>query len=571
MALTKEEKAAAKAEKLAEATQLKQLKQAQNAEITALKTTLGGQGLSSRDITNLINAEKKANTTEYSDAKLTLKDAGLQYIAGDANSAIYSGAGAYANNQDYLNGVTSLLGRANSLYSNLGIQQVKQIAGDGSYTGVGLDQLTRAVINQNDDGTFNRGSGDTKLKGSVFGLLNDASQNYGQTLTADQLGKVKLAGQDASGNDIYQSKLSGGSEENKSYSLLRKNEDGTYTNIGYTGLSLPPKDDGGFFGSTLGKIALAAGAYFTGGAILPTLTSSLGTIAGSAATGSLLGAGGAALTGGDLLKGAVIGGVTGGAIGAASPYISEGISTLKEYLPGSSGVSVAPSTTTPTMASQVGNLNLPTVGDLTAGTGLVGQGLNPNIITSAGQLNDLQALGLVSPQAAAAGKNFLLSGAAITPQAAINLGINPSVLQPTTMSGLSPKDVNTALDFGLSSSTTAPMGSGDFQSSVLETARQVNEAQTALGDLYSGNTADKLLAQSQPYSTSSLGNLGLSGILRGLSLANSLFNRPNQPRTQGMMMPDGSIMPYGEVDYSGILNLLGSQSGTLKKQQSLLG
>lgn len=571
MALTKEEKAAAKAEKLAEATQLKQLKQAQNAEITALKTTLGGQGLSSRDITNLINAEKKANSAEYSDAKLTLKDAGLQYIAGDANSAIYSGAGAYANNQDYLNGVTSLLGRANSLYSNLGIQQVKQIAGDGSYTGVGLDQLTRAVINQNDDGTFNRGAGDTKLKGSVFSLLNDASQNYGQTLTVDQLGKVKLAGQDASGNDIYQSKLSGGSEENKSYSLLRKNEDGTYTNIGYTGLSLPPKDDGGFFGSTLGKIALAAGAYFTGGAILPTLTGTLGTIAGGAATGGLLGAGTSALTGGDLLKGGTIGAITGGVLGAASPYISQGLSALSEYLPDSIGVSVAPSTTTPTMASQVGNLNLPTVGDLTAGTGLVGQGLNPNIITSAGQLNDLQALGLVSPQAAAAGKNFLLSGAAITPQAAINLGINPSVLQPTTMSGLSPKDVNTALDFGLSSSTTAPMGSGDFQSSVLETARQVNEAQTALGDLYSGNTADKLLAQSQPYSTTPFGDLGLSGILRGLSLAKSLFNRPNQPRTQGMMMPDGSIMPYGEVDYSGILNLLGSQSRNLKKQQSLLG
>lgn len=554
-----------------ELTQLTTLKQAGKAEITALTNTLKEQGLSKSEINAIIRNENKANTTEYNNAKTNLRADGIQYIAGDPNAAIYSTASTYGDNEAYVNGVNSLLSQANNLYTNFGIQKVNRISSDGSYTGVGLDQLTRAVLNQNDDGTFNRGSGDTKLKGSVFSLLNDASQNYGQTLTVDQLGKVKVAGKDANGNDIYQSKLTGGSEENKSYSLLRKNEDGTYTNIGYTGLSLPPKDDDGFFSSTLGKIALAAGAYFTGGAILPTLTSSLGTIAGSAATGSLLGAGGAALTGGDLLKGAVIGGVTGGAVGAASPYISEGISTLKEYLPGSSGVTVAPSTTTPTMASQVGNLNLPTVGDLTAGTGLVGQGLNPNIITSAGQLNDLQALGLVSPQAAAAGKNFLLSGAAITPQAAINLGINPSVLQPTTMSGLSPKDVNTALDFGLSSSTTAPMGSGDFQSSVLETARQVNEAQTALGDLYSGNTADKLLAQSQPYSISPFGDLGLSGILRGLSLAKSLFNRPNQPRTQGMMMPDGSIMPYGEVDYSGILNLLGSQSRNLKKQQSLLG
>lgn len=551
-----------------EQTQLTTLKQAGKAEITALTNTLKEQGLSKSEINAIVRNESRANTTEYNNAKTNLRADGIQYIAGDPNATIYSAASTYGDNEAYVNSVNSLLSKANNLYTDLGIQKVNQIRGDGTYTGVGLDQLTKAVINQNDDGTFNRGTGDTKLRGSIFSLLNDASQNYGKTLTADQLGKVKLVGKDANGNEIFQHKIAG--EDNASYSLFTKNEDGSYRNVGYTAVRVP-EQDGNFFSSTLGKIALVAGSYLTGGALLPALTSSLGTIGGAAATGSLLGAGGAALTGGDLLKGAVIGGVTGGAVGAASPYISEGISTLKEYLPGSSGVTVAPSTTTPTMASQVGNLNLPTVGDLTAGTGLVGQGLNPNIITSAGQLNDLQALGLVSPQAAAAGKNFLLSGAAITPQAAINLGINPSVLQPTTMSGLSPKDVNTALDFGLSSSTTAPMGSGDFQSSVLETARQVNEAQTALGDLYSGNTADKLLAQSQPYSTSSLGNLGLSGILRGLSLANSLFNRPNQPRTQGMMMPDGSIMPYGEVDYSGILNLLGSQSRNLKKQQSLLG
>ena len=570
MALTKEEKAAAKAEKLAEATQLKQLKQAQTAELTALKSTLGSQGLSSKEISALISAEKKANSTEYSDAKSLLGQSGMQYVAGDANATIYSGAGAYANNADYLNGVTTLLGRANNLYSNLGIQQVKQIAGDGSYTGVGLDQLTKAVLNQNEDGSFSRGAGDTKLKGSVFGLLNDATQNYGQTLTADQLGKVKLAGTDANGNEIYQSKIAGG-DENKSYSLLIKNADGTYRNVGYTGLTLPPKDDGGFFGSTIGKIALAAGAWLTGGAILPTLTGTLGAIGGGAATGSLLGAGTSALTGGNLLKGAVIGGVTGGALSAAAPYISQGLNAITEgisdYLP----TSVAPSTTTPTMASQYGNLNLPTVGDLTAGTGIIGEGLNPNIIRSVGKLNDLQALGVVSPQAAATAGNFLYSGVGMTPQAALDLGINPTVLQPTTMSGLSQADVNTALDFGLSSSTTAPMGSGEFQQSVLDTARQVNEAQTALGDLYSGNTADKLLAQSQPYTgASSFGNLGLSGILRGLSIANSLFNRPNQPRAP-QMLPDGTMMPYGEVDYSGLFNLLGSQSSALKKQQSLLG
>lgn len=552
-----------------ELTQLTTLKQAGKAEITALTNTLKEQGLSKSEINAIVRDENKANTTEYNTAKTNLRADGVQYIAGDPNATIYSAAGTYGDNEAYVNGVNSLLSSANNLYTNLGIQRVNRISSDGSYTGVGLDQLTNAVINQNNDGTFNRGSGDTKLKGSVFSLLNDASQNYGQTLTADQLGKVKVAGKDANGNDIYQSKLSGGSEENKAYSLLTKNEDGTYTNIGYTGLSLPSQDDGGFFGSTLGKIALAAGAYFSGGALMPALTGTLGTIGAGAATGSLLGAGASALTGGNLLKGALIGGVTGGAVSAAAPYVSSAYNNLVNGV--ADGVSVAPSTTTPTMASQVGNLNLPNVGDLTAGTGSVGVGINPNIITSAGQLNDLQALGLVSPQAAATAGNMLYSGAAVTPQAALNLGINPTVLQPTTMSGLSAKDVNTALDFGLSSSTTAPMGSGDFQQSVLETARQVNDAQTALGDLYSGNTADKLLAQSQPYSTSSLGNLGLSGILRGLSIANSLFNRPNQPRMQGMQMPDGSIMPYGEVDYSGLFNLLGSQSGTLKKQQSLLG
>ena len=562
MALTKEQKAQIKADKLAEATQLKQLKQAQDAEITALKSTLGSQGLSSKEINSLISAEKKLNSTEYSTAKTTLKADGVQYIAGDANAQILSGAGAYANNEAYLNGVNSLLGQANDLYKTYGIQQVRQIAGDGTYTGVSLDQLTKAVLNKNEDGTFDRGTGSTKLYGATYNLLNDASQNYGKTLSADSLGKVKLVGQDANGNDIYRSTLTSG--DASAYSLLTKNEDGSYTNVGYTGVKVPPADDGGFFGSTLGKIALGVGAFFTGGALMPALTGTLGTIGAGAATGGLLGAGTAALTGGDLLKGALLGGVTGGAISAAAPYVSDALSGLQAP----ESITVAPSTTTSTL----GNLNLPSY-DLTAGTGLVGQGLNPNIITSAGQLNDLQALGLVSPQAAAAGKNFLLSGAVITPQAAINLGINPAVLQPTTASGLSPQDVATAERFGLSSSTVAPMGDGSFQTSVLETANQVNAAQDALGDLYSGNTADKLLAQSQPYSPSILDSGVLKNALnlyRGFSLANSLFNRPQQQLPQQMQQA-GMVTPYGEVDYSGLFNLLGSQSGALKKQQSLLG
>ena len=565
MALTKEEKA-----------QITKLTQAGNAEITALKATLQQEGLSKKDINSIINTERDANKSEVKTAKGTLKQDGIQYIAGDANAVIRSAASSYADNPNYLAAVTGLLDNASSLYNKFNIQQVNPTSG-GAYTGVNLDQLTRAVINQNDDGTFSQGSGDTRVKNSIFSLLNDASQNYGKTFTEDDLGRIKSAGKDAAGNEIFRTNLGSGSYENNTYSLLRKNEDGTYTNVGYTGVTLPPKDDGGFFNSTLGKIALAAGAYFTGGAILPTLTGALGTIGGGAAAGGLLGAGGAALTGGDVLKGAAFGGLTGGAISAAAPYISQGLSnisqSLSDYMPtsltgGTEGVTVAPSTATPSL----GNLNLPNVGDLTAGTGIVGEGLNPNIIRSVGQLNDLQALGVVSPQAAATAGNLLYSGAAVTPQTAANLGINPTVLQPTTMSGLSQADVNTALDFGLSSSTTAPLGSGQFQQSVLETARQVNDAQTALGDLYSGNTADKLLAQTQPYTPSlNLGGLGLSGILRGLGLANSLFNRPNQQRAPMMQMPDGSIMPYGEVDYSGLFNLLGSQSAALKKQQSLLG
>lgn len=554
--LTKEEK-----------NQITRLTQAGNAEITALKSTLQDQGLSNKEINSIVGLEKSANKLEVKDAKKTLGADGIQYFAGDANAQIRSSASAYADNPNYLAAVTGLLDNASNLYNKFNIQQVNSSSG-GVYTGVNLDQLTKAVINQNEDGTFNQGSGNTRVKNSVFSLLNDASQNYGQTFTEDELGKVKSAGKDAAGNEIFRTNLGNGSYESNTYSLLRKNEDGTYTNVGYTGITKPPQDDGGFFGSTLGKIALAAGAYFTGGALMPAL-SGLGTIGAGAATGGLLGAGTAALTGGNLLKGAGIGALTGGTISAVAPYVSSAYNDLVSGV--TDGVTVAPSTTTPTMASQYGNLDLPTVGDLTAGTGSIGQGLNPNIITSAGQLNDLQALGLVSPQAAATAGNMLYSGAAVTPQAALNLGINPTVLQPTTMSGLSAKDVNTALDFGLSSSTTAPLGSGEFQSSVLDTARQVNDAQAALGDLYSGNTADKLLAQAEPFNPFSLGNLGLSGVLRGLGLANALFNRPQQPRMQGMQMPDGSIMPYGEVDYSGLFNLLGSQSGTLRKQQSLLG
>jgi len=241
-------------DKLYEGTQLKQLKNYQDSELVALAKVLRDQGLSDSEINAQVKAEKDANKIEYTDAKTTIKAPGVQelFTVTDANGVSSKGPAISTNNtytDDVATGVTGIIDNAREFASTHGIQDVNQVGGDGTYTGVRLNDLVKFTLNQNEDGSYYQGSGQNRVGNSVYKTLLDANQNYGQSFSADDLGKIKQVGVDASGNPIFRKTITG-SDEVSSYGMYVKNPDGTYTNTGYS-YTKRPEDDGNFFSKAL--------------------------------------------------------------------------------------------------------------------------------------------------------------------------------------------------------------------------------------------------------------------------------------------------------------------------------
>jgi hypothetical protein len=517
----KAEKEVIRQNKLNELTQLTTLRKAQDAEVLALKSTLSNQGLSTKQINSLINAEKKANTAEYSTAKATLKPDGVQNIARDQNGRILSAASAYGDNPDYLNNVTGLLDKANSYYDAFNIQRLNRISGDGSYTGVSLSDLTKAAINQSEDGTFNQGKGSTKVGTSVYKLLNDASTNYGKTFSEDQLGKLKKVG-DYDGREVFQTSVQGGYERS-AYSLLAKNEDGTYTNIGYTGLARPPAPKksgiGGFLSSPLGKIALVGGSILTGGALAPLLTPTLGTIGAGVATGGLLGAGTAALTGGNVLEGGLIGGAAGGLLAGAGDALS---SSSTDYL-----------------GSQP-------LGDAT--TGAVGSGS-----TNIGINPDASSIG-ISAGAGVGSVGLDASGSLIGSPMSQVFDDGSTLISNSSGMPISGTD-------SMNRPFTVNNGVGTYaDGSQLGGTPEI----TFGGKLANPEDVQKLLDYNASLATA--GGLSAGDVLKGTQLASALTAQPQQPTQQAPQ----SIVPRGSVSYDPLLSLLTMRAST-PNLLSLLG
>lgn len=303
MALTKEEKAA-------NALAVTTLKQAQEAEIIALKANLTAQGLKTSEVSKIVSAEKKANSAELSAAKTAIKTSGASAAPRVSSATAYSGQTAF-------NVANTLTGAAN-LYSQLGISPVTAAKTSQQYTGIPLSDMVKAQLNGTTaQGLFNKGSGSTSLSSPTLKTINSAVTNLGSTISAEEAGKVKSIGTDAQGNSLFSSKISSGSQRT-GYDILKQNADGSYTVVGVTASTVPPADDGGFFSSPIGKLALVGGAALTGGALSPFVASTLGTgaLASGAIAGGVVGAGTAALTGGDVLQGALLGGAGGALSGA---------------------------------------------------------------------------------------------------------------------------------------------------------------------------------------------------------------------------------------------------------------
>lgn len=305
---------------LDQATELKQLTQANAAEITALRQTLIDQGVPKAERDKIVAAEKSANAAENSAAKTALLSGNTITTTAALTSANIPTSTA--------NTVNNIVSAANQMYTQYGLQPVTQIKSDGSYTGISLTDLVKAQLNGTTaDGLFTAGSGNTAISAATLKLLNTASQNYGQVLSANEVGKVKQVGTDANGTPLYTS-ATGSNEQRTGYQLLVKNADGSYTNVGSTASTIPPQDSGGFFQSTIGKIALGVGAALTGGALAPYVGAALGTgaAASGAIAGGLTGAAASGVTGGNVLTGALLGGAGGAVAAGGVSGISDSIS-----------------------------------------------------------------------------------------------------------------------------------------------------------------------------------------------------------------------------------------------------
>jgi hypothetical protein len=235
MAKSAEQKAAeaaAKEVKQAEKAAVEQVKAAQAAEITLLKS----QGVSK----DIINAEKKANSTELAQAKTTLAAPGQQSLLTGNQNTFISAASAYSGAT--ADNVAAAIARANQMYTDLGITNASK-SGD-TKIGLGLDKLVDYNLGQ-------AGSSATKT-------IERAQQFVGKSFTPEEIAAQDIKIKEVKGAPgLYQYKT--GESGNNVYTFFRKDENGNYVGTGVN-RTATPKDDGGFFSSGLGQALMIGGS-----------------------------------------------------------------------------------------------------------------------------------------------------------------------------------------------------------------------------------------------------------------------------------------------------------------------
>jgi hypothetical protein len=274
-----------KATKQAEKAEKQQLKSAQKAEVTALKSV----GASKSEV----KAEQKANSAELK-SLLKAQKSGT-YTPTTNLAGVLSGADTYAN-AAYAGRVQSLLGSAAQNYTDYNIATVNQRG--NVTTGVGLDKLVDYELGKT---------------GKKFDTLMDRAKTYvGNSYTAADLQAqgVNLK-EDKKNPGLF--KWSTGGDGNKEITYFTQNPDGTFTGAGINRVRTEAQD-GGFFDSPLGKIALGIGGYFLGPAAGGLMGLGTGTLGGTVG-GGLLGGVASKLGGGKFAAG-VLPGAGGGFAGA---------------------------------------------------------------------------------------------------------------------------------------------------------------------------------------------------------------------------------------------------------------
>jgi hypothetical protein len=257
---TKAEKQAAKAEKQAEKAEVAQVKAAQKAETTLLKS----QG-ASKDI---IKAETKANKTELAQAKATLAAPGKQTVTPAGQATFLSQPSAYSG--ALATSVQQALNNASAKYNTLGITNAS-VSGD-TKVGLGIDKLVAYDLGK-------AGSSATKT-------IERAQQFVGKSFTPEELAAQGVKIKPVKGADgLFQYKT--GEPGNNVYTFFRQDANGNLVGTGVNRTSTP-KEDGGFFSSPLGQALMIGGsialAVTTGGQSLAANIG--GTLSGGALSGA---------------------------------------------------------------------------------------------------------------------------------------------------------------------------------------------------------------------------------------------------------------------------------------------
>lgn len=311
MAKTKEEKAAEKVIQKAETQQKQALKDAQKSEVKFLKA----EGASKQEV----KAEQKANTQEFKDAKGLLSAQGLQYIPQRGEDGyIRSNVGTYA--ETYAAAIQPKIEQAIGLLSEYNIPQSITRSTDESTVRTGMTlsnayalsdarasgQPITAELLKEQYGNY---VSDPGRQARVFNAVDRFASDDAIT-SADFDKKLKpVKGQE----NLFTSKIGGGTTGVFQYNP----ETDTYNYLSATPVRVT-EHGGGFLSSLPGQLLVGvAGGLLLGptASLLATgTTTGAATLGSTIGAGALLGAAGSALTGNDILTGAITGGLGGGAM-----------------------------------------------------------------------------------------------------------------------------------------------------------------------------------------------------------------------------------------------------------------
>lgn len=311
MAKTREEKAAEKVINKAETQQKQALKDAQKAEVKFLKA----EGASKQEV----KAEQQANKTEFADAKGLLSAQGLQYIPQRAEDGyIRSNVGTYA--ETYAAAIQPKIEQAIGLLSEYNIPQSTTRETDSAtiQTGMSLNnayaladarasgQPITAELLKAQYGNYVSGA---NKQANIFNAVDRFATDDAITASDFTKNLKAVKGQE----NLFTSKIGGGTTGVFQYNP----ETDTYNYLSATPVKVTEKD-GGFLSSLPGQLLVGvAGGLLLGptASLLATgSTAGAATLASTIGAGALLGAAGSALTGGDILTGALTGGIGGGAM-----------------------------------------------------------------------------------------------------------------------------------------------------------------------------------------------------------------------------------------------------------------